>query len=111
MSEYIIKVTDVGREDLNAVLEGLVEDHMGSYYTLVVDGSAQDVEAGSPHLIVERFEAELYAAARALFETMLDRGVHPPVRLVEMYERMVQFTDDTNGRMLLAQYRREGGWE
>jgi hypothetical protein len=106
---YIIKVEIDGVAPLHDALETLVEEHDASFYTLVEEGRGVNVHEYSSHLIVETFEGALYAAAREMFETMLDRGIHPRTSLVETYERMVEFLDDENGRQLLARYRAQGG--
>jgi hypothetical protein len=109
MSDLLVNITDISEQVVYEALDELVERHGASYYTLVVDRVVQPVDQNSPHLVIERFDAELYATARELFETMLDRCVHPPQRLVEAYERMIEFTGDENGRKLLEHYRAQGG--
>jgi hypothetical protein len=86
-----------------------VETHDASYYTLVEEEGPVRVDEYTAHLVVEAFEGQLYAAAREMFTTMLEMGVHPPASVVETYERMVEFLDDTDGRELLARYRAQGG--
>lgn len=61
MATYIIKVEIEDKDALMDALDGLVEEHMASYYTLVVDGKAQRM--GDAHLYVEEREAEAIADA------------------------------------------------
>ena len=106
---YIIKVEIEERAALMETLRDLVEEHDASFYTLVEEGRGVNVHEYSSHLIVETFEGALYAAAREMFTTMLDMGVHPPTSVVEAYERMVEFLNDPDGRELIARYRAQGG--
>jgi hypothetical protein len=61
MATYIIKVEVENKDALTDALEGLVEEHGASFYTLVVDRTPQRM--GDAHLYVEEQEAEAIANA------------------------------------------------
>ena len=61
MATLYIKVEIDEQDVLMDALEGLVETHGASFYTLVVDGEPQRM--GDAHLYVEEREAEAIADA------------------------------------------------
>jgi len=58
---YIIKVEIGNKDALMDALEGLVDTHGASFYTLVVDGEPQRM--GDAHLDVEEREGQAIANA------------------------------------------------
>ena len=61
MATLYIKVEVENKDALMDALEGLVEEHGASFYTLVVDGTPQRM--GDAHLYVEEQEAKVIANA------------------------------------------------
>ena len=93
----LLKIEDISPKALDAVYDALdthvVEQGGGSYFTLVEDGRRVKVDDGSPHLVVERMEASLYAHARSLHALCVDHGLPVPRQLARDYADFCAFFD------------------
>lgn len=64
MSTLIIKLDEANTDRILDVLDDeLVRGNIGAYHLLIEDGTPLDPTDGSPHLVPERDEAKMYAAA------------------------------------------------
>ena len=97
VTTVLLKIEDIHPKALDAVYDALdthvVEQGGGSYFTLVEDGKRLRVDEGSPHLVVERLEASLYAHARSLHALCVDHGLPVPRQLARDYADFCAFFD------------------
>jgi len=97
VTTVLLKIEDIHPKALDAVYDALdthvVEQGGGSYFTLVEDGRRVKVDDGSPHLVVERMEASLYAHARSLHALCVDHGLPVPRQLARDYADFCAFFD------------------
>jgi hypothetical protein len=95
-SSLLLKLEDVPDDALDALydaLDALVVEKGGSFYTLVENGKRVRVDEGSPHLVVERMEASLYAHARTLHGVCVEHGLPVPRQLARDYADFCAFFD------------------
>jgi hypothetical protein len=97
VTTVLLKIEDVHPKALDAIFDALdthvVEQGGGSYFTLVEDGKRLRVDEGSPHLVVERLEASLYAHARSLHAICIEHGLPVPRQLARDYADFCAFFD------------------
>lgn len=97
VTTVLLKIEDIHPKALDAVYDALdihVVEQGGSYFTLVEDGKRLRVDEGSPHLVVERLEASLYAHARSLHALCVDNGLPVPRQLARDYADFCAFFDN-----------------
>lgn len=85
MTTVLVKVEIENESNLTDALEGLVERHGASFYTLVRDGSRVRVDSEDSHLLPERYEASLYAHAAEMHLALMNTGRGVPVQLALDY--------------------------
>ena len=100
VTTVLLKIEDIHPKALDAVYDALdihVVEQGGSYFTLVEDGKRLRVDEGSPHLVVERLEASLYAHARSLHALCIENGLPVPRQLARDYADFCAFFDNEEG--------------